>query len=113
MAIAALVLGIVSIVFLFIFQPVSLIAGIVGTILAILARKQAKSGQATAGLVLSIIGAVLGLIFTLVCMVCIAAGTKALQERGSSWQQIIDEAKKSSGDVNKAAEEARKAAGQK
>jgi hypothetical protein len=77
MGIAALVLGIVSIVFCFTggLVFVAPIAGIVGIILAVIARKNAKAakeptGAATAGLVMSIIGVVLGAIITIACLVC-------------------------------------------
>lgn len=75
-AIAALVLGIVSIVFSFIFVWVfvwvGLIAGVVGIILAVKGRKiEDKKGMATAGLVCSIIGTSLSGIFV-VCALCVA-----------------------------------------
>lgn len=70
-AIAALVLGIVSIVFSFIFIWVGLIAGVVGIILAVKGRKiEDKKGMATAGLVCSIIGTSLSGIFV-VCALCV------------------------------------------
>lgn len=70
-AIAALVLGIVSIVFSFIFVWVGLIAGVVGIILAVKGRKiEDKKGMATAGLVCSIIGTSLSGIFV-VCALCV------------------------------------------
>lgn len=70
-AIAALVLGIVSIVFSFIYVWVGLIAGVVGIILAVKGRKiEDKKGMATAGLVCSIIGTSLSGIFV-VCALCV------------------------------------------
>lgn len=70
-AIAALVLGIVSILFSFIFVWVGLIAGVVGIILAVKGRKiEDKKGMATAGLVCSIIGTSLSGIFV-VCTLCV------------------------------------------
>ena len=59
-AIAALVLGIVAIVFSFIgLSVIGLILGIVGIVLAIIGKKKNPTGMATAGLVLSIIGTVI------------------------------------------------------
>ena len=71
MAIAGLVLGIVSLVFCWI-AFVGLIAGIVGLILSVMGRKNCQPGQTgmvTAGLVLSIIGVVFSGIWT-VCGIC-------------------------------------------
>ena len=80
MAVASLVLGIVSIVFSFI-PAVDLfggILGIVGIVLGALGRKSPdKKGMATAGLVCSIIGTVLCLIFYIACVGC-AAGTASM-----------------------------------
>lgn len=76
MGIASLILGIVSVIIAVFFSTwgwVAIIAGIVGIILAALAKKKGEGGMATAGLVLSIIGAALGLIFYLACVACIAA----------------------------------------
>jgi len=74
MAVAGLVLGIISIVGgiipgLNVF-PMWL-AGIVGIILSAIARKREKTTIATAGLILSIIGTALALIFWIAC-ICIA-----------------------------------------
>ena len=72
-AVAALVLGIVSLVFDFIIPIIGLIAGIVGIILAVMAKKiPAKKGMATGGLVCSIIGVCLGGIMFL-CTLCAVA----------------------------------------
>lgn len=71
LAIAGLVLGIVSVVFSFILTWIGLIAGIVGIILSVKGRhSESKKGLATAGLVLSIIGTSLSGIFV-VCALCI------------------------------------------
>ncbi len=69
MAVASLVLGIVSVVvnFLGLFW-VSLVTSIIGLILGIMARKKAPSGMATAGFVLSIIGLVLSGIIIVACV---------------------------------------------
>lgn len=74
MAVASLVLGIVSIVFSLIpgLPWVGAIAGLVGIILGALGRKDAeKKGMATAGLVCSIIGTVLSIIFYIACVACV------------------------------------------
>lgn len=68
MGVAALVLGIVSIVFAFLYPLVGVIAGIVGIILGNMAKKDpATAGMGTAGFVLSIIGTVLCLLFWIMC----------------------------------------------
>ena len=75
MAVAGLVLGILSIVGGIIpgvnAFPMWLF-GIVGIVLSAIARKRDGSGMATAGLVLSIIGTILSFIFFLACAVCAA-----------------------------------------
>ena len=70
-AVAALVLGIVSIVGTFCCcSAIGLILGIVGTILAIMAKKEGNTETIlTAGLVLSIIGIALGFIFTIITII--------------------------------------------
>ena len=76
MAVAGLVLGILSLIGGSIpganAFPMWLF-GIVGIILSAIARKKEKSGIATAGLVLSIIGTVLALITFIACAVCLGA----------------------------------------
>jgi len=80
MAVAGLVLGILSLVggsipganafpcWLF---------GIVGIILSSIARKKQPSGMATAGLVLSIIGTILSLITFIACVACATAAASS------------------------------------
>lgn len=81
MAVASLVLGICSIVFDFILWWLGLILGIVGLILAILARKQNPAdGKATGGLVCSIIGLALGLVMLAACVACVGALNGARDE---------------------------------
>lgn len=72
-AIASLVLGIVSIVFSFFLQWLGLIIGIVGIVLAVVAKKKNPTGMATAGLVLSIIGTVFCALFFIACVACLGA----------------------------------------
>jgi hypothetical protein len=72
-AVASLVLGICSLVFPFIgLGWLSVLTGIVGTILGALARKdESKKGLATAGMVMSIISVALGLVMWIACAACI------------------------------------------
>ena len=80
MGVTSLVLGIISTVigvFIPAFGWIAAILGIVGIILASVARKNGQRGAATAGLVLCIIGTVLGLLFYIACAACVAAATTA------------------------------------
>lgn len=76
MAVGSLVLGIISIVLSF-FGGINLfggILGIVGIVLGVLGRKDpAKKGIATGGMVCSIIGTVLSLIFYIACAAVIGS----------------------------------------
>lgn len=80
MAVASMVLGIVSIVFSFIggLNFVGLVVGIVGLVLGILAKKKAPSGMATAGIVCSIIGIVLTALVLIACAACFGTAASAL-----------------------------------
>ena len=83
-AVVALVLGIVSLVFDFIFPWIGLIAGVVGIVFAVKGRKiQAKKGMATGGLVCSIIGVCLGGIFA-ICAICVCTTAGAVDAGISS-----------------------------
>ena len=73
LAVASLVLGIVSIVFSFFIQWLGLIIGIVGIVLGVMAKKKNPCGMATAGLVLSIIGTILCALIFIACIACIGA----------------------------------------
>ncbi|MDO5388674.1 MAG: hypothetical protein Q4F63_05510 [Clostridia bacterium] len=83
MAVASLVLGIVSIVFT-VFTAGALgwlgaIIGLIGVILGAMAKKDPeKKGMATAGFVCSIIGLVLGLILYVACAACVGATASGL-----------------------------------
>lgn len=80
MAIAGMILGIVSVVCCWwgTFAIVGLAAGIVGLVLSVKGRKiPVKRGMATAGLVLSIIGIVCGGIFFICAVACTAAVASA------------------------------------
>jgi len=76
MAVAGLVLGILSLIGGSI--PVAnafpmWLFGVIGIILSSIARKREKSGIATAGLVLSIIGTVYAFTLFLACVICAGA----------------------------------------
>lgn len=81
MGVASLVLGLIALV-IAVFFPVwgwlAIILGVVGIILAAIAKKKGQKGVATAGLVLSIIATALGLVFYLACVACVAAADAAL-----------------------------------
>lgn len=74
LTIASLVLGIVGIVFDFIYPIIGIIAGIIGIVLSVQAnKKEGKSGMATGGMVCSIVAvAIGGLMYA--CAIC-AVGT--------------------------------------
>ena len=70
LSIAALVLGIVGIIFDFIVTWVGIVAGIVGIVLAVQARKKERGNSlATAGLDCSIIAGSLGGVMY-ICVIC-------------------------------------------
>ena len=78
MAIASLVLGIISLVIALFISSVGwlgTIIAIVGIILGVVARKRMDSSykMATAGMVCSIIGLVLSLILYIACVACVGA----------------------------------------
>jgi len=73
MAVASLVLGIISVVCSFIggLNFLGLVIGIVGLVLGIISKKKAPSGMATAGIVLCIIGISLTLLVLIACAACL------------------------------------------
>ena len=75
MAVASLVLGIVSLVFSVIGMGwMGAIIGIVGIILCVQGKKDPeKAGMAKAGFVCSVIGVILGLAFYIACAGCIGS----------------------------------------
>lgn len=85
MAVASLVLGIVSCVFSFCgvwLALIGLVGGVIAIVLAVKGRKiQAKKGMATAGLILGIIGTVL-------CGLLFACGLCALAALGSAVSSL-------------------------
>ena len=85
LAIAALVLGIVSVVFSFVYVWIGLVAGIVGIVLAVRSRKNpVQKGLGTAGLVCSIIGTALSGVL-LACALCVVSTVnQAIQNADTS-----------------------------
>ena len=84
-AVASLVLGILSIVFCCCWY-IGLILGVVGLILAIIAKKNGnQEGICKAGLVLNIIGVAISAIFLILAIV----GTKAI-----SYEELMRQIKK-------------------
>lgn len=85
MAIASLVLGIISIIIGLISAGslgwLGAIIGIIGIILGALGKKnvpEEKKGIATAGLVCSIIGTALGLLLYVACVACLSAASASV-----------------------------------
>ncbi len=74
-AIASLVLGIISVVFIFFGYGalVGIVTGIIGLVLGIQAKKEQPCGMATAGIVLSVIAIVACAISFVACVICIGA----------------------------------------
>ena len=80
MAIASLVMGIISVVFWFfgVTSIVSLVLGIVGIILANKAKKKGnRSGMCTAGMVLSLIGTIVGALILIATISCLGSAACA------------------------------------
>ena len=95
LATASLILGILSIFFglvigwLFVPAIIGLFLGIAGLVLAVAGKSK---GNTTAGLVTSIIGLLLSLIFTISCACAAAAASKAISnEYGDDWQNALNE----------------------
>ena len=87
MAVAGLILGIVSIVLSFIggyFSIVALPLAIIGLVLAVVAGKKKKSGVATAGLVIGIIAVVISAIFFFTCGICVLCLADELAAAGAA-----------------------------
>lgn len=85
LAIGSLVCGIFSLIFGLIIGPftlgiasfIGLVLGIVGIVLAVMARKHEKSGMSTGGLICSIIGLVFCALSGCVCGVCVCISASA------------------------------------
>ena len=82
MAVASLVLGIVSIVFALIVPVawIGIIAGVIGIVLGVVAKKQEPSGMATGGIVTSIIGTALAAVLYLSCVYCAHRVSQEIQK---------------------------------
>lgn len=85
-AVAALVLGICSIVFCWVYGIIGIIPGIIGLILGIAAKKETPSSMATAGLVLSIIGVALNGVILISCIACV--GCVGCASASAPWGSI-------------------------
>lgn len=74
-AVASLVLGIIACVFVFTgaVALVGIVLGIIGLVLGISAKKEAPTGMATAGIVLSIVALGLCALAFLACVACASA----------------------------------------
>ena len=85
LAIAGLVLGIISIVFAFLYFWVGLIVGIIGIILSVKGRESEKKSMATAGLVCSIVGTALSGVF-IACALCIVGTAIDAVNEINNWR---------------------------
>ncbi|PKR79967.1 hypothetical protein CW751_12115 [Brumimicrobium salinarum] len=97
MATAALVLGIVSIVFSF-FWFIGLICGILGVVLGIISKNKIKtdpnmggSGAATAGLITGIIGIIISVIVIIIGILFVGAIVEAGDE---GFEEVLRELEK-------------------
>ncbi len=95
MAIAALVMGILTIVFFFLFVPLSFILGILGIIFGFIARGRAREnpsvgggGMALAGIITSIIGLLLALIVSVVIGLLLGAAVSSSYELHELERQL-------------------------
>jgi len=84
MAVAGLVLGIVSLAFMWV-PALNFIAAIVGIVLSYMGTKQLRAagqptGIATAGLVLSIVGLVFAVVGTIFCVPALCASCSAVND---------------------------------
>jgi membrane-bound ClpP family serine protease len=97
--VAALVLGIIGIVFAIIpmfgiTQLVAIVLGIIALILGIVGRKQASeqglpTGSATAGIVLGIITTVLSALIYASCMYCVKKVGDGMQKVGAEFKKQL------------------------
>jgi len=90
MAVASLVLGILSILFVFTgpFSFIGIILGIIGIVTGVLARREAPENTlSTGGLVTSIIGCALSLLLNIACIACIT-GSKSIFDQAAKDPQV-------------------------
>ncbi len=99
LSIIGLVLGIVSLVLFWCpyWNILGLVAGIVGIILSVKGKKEATeagvpTGMATAGLVLSIIGAALSLIGFFTCTLCVICAQNAVNDAMNQYGDLFSDA---------------------
>jgi len=74
-AVASLVLGIISLFFIFFgtYSFIGMILAVIGLVLGSNAKKEAPSGMATAGFVLSVISLALCALSFIACAICIGS----------------------------------------
>lgn len=90
MPVASLVLGILSILFVFTgpFSFIGVILGIIGIVMGVLARKsEPENTLSTGGLVTSIIGCALSLLLNIACIACIT-GSKSIFDQAAKDPQV-------------------------
>jgi len=90
MAVASLVLGILSILFVFTgpFSFIGIILGIIGIVTGVLARREAPENTlSTGGLVTSILGCALSLLLNIACIACIT-GSKSIFDQAAKDPQV-------------------------
>jgi len=90
MAVASLVLGILSILFVFTgpFSFIGIILGIIGIVTGVLARREEPENTlSTGGLVTSIIGCALSLLLNIACIACIT-GSKSIFDQAAKDPQV-------------------------
>lgn len=86
LAIASLVLGILSIVLVCCNTYIAIVAGIVGIVLSVISKKNnGKSGMGTAGLVCSIVGIVLAIVMIILAVIGLAFLSQAGIDIGSLY----------------------------
>lgn len=82
LAIISLVMGILAILLGCCTAYIGIIPGIAGIVCAVLANKQGKSGMATAGMICSIIGIIIGIVMTIITAVFGVAIMSAINDSG-------------------------------
>ena len=87
MAVAALVLGIVGIVFAFVFFPIGLILGVLGVIFGFIGRNRAQAnpavgrrGMAIAGLICGVVAVVISVIILVLTVVLVNEASNVLED---------------------------------
>lgn len=92
LAIASMVLGIVSLVLcLIVMYLPALICAIVGLILGIMAKKKIKSKMATAGFVCSLIGLIISAVVWISCVACASAVGNAVDDSLTEMENMTED----------------------